>query len=87
MSNVHILLEALGHALHGIGDQRARQPVHRAVLVIGAFHVQHAILLFKGDAKRNRQAHFALGALHINLVRDYGDFYAGGQWNWFVSDA
>ena len=85
--DVHVLLEALCDAMNGIGNQRARQTMHGAMIVGGALHVQHAILLFKGDAVRNRYRHLALGSLHINLVRGDGDFYAGGQWNWFISDA
>src|SRR5947208_12897621 len=85
--NVHVLLKSGGHAMNRIGNQSASETVDRAKFFRIAFDVQHAILLFEGNAVRHRNGHFALGALYIDFACGYGDFYARGQWNWLVSDA
>jgi hypothetical protein len=57
------------------------------MIVRFTLHIEHAVFLLKADPARHRNTHFALGALDIDLVWGDGDFYAGGQWNWFVSYA
>src|SRR5215467_12767236 len=83
--NVELFLEARSNTGDGIGNKRASKAMHGAMIVRGALHVEHAILLFEGDAVRNCDAELALGALHVNFVRGDTDLYAGGNRNWFVS--
>src|SRR4030095_15867182 len=85
--DVHFLFEALRDAVDRVGHQRAGQAVNRAELFRVTLHVEYPVLLLKGNASGNQDAHLALGPLNVNLVRGHGDFYAGRQWNWFVSDA
>ncbi len=60
--------------------------VQRAVLFRGAQRVEHAILLFKGDAVRQRHREFALRPLHVDLAGLQRDLHAGWDWNWFAPD-
>ena len=62
------LRPALGDALHRVEDQRARQPVHRGVLVVVAVHVQNAVLGFERDALGDQRRDLALGAFDQNRV-------------------
>src|SRR5579862_7479486 len=84
--DVHFLFEARSHAVNGVGHQSASQPVNGAVLIGSALDVQHAILLFEGNAAGNGNAQLALGTLHFHFFRAEGDLYARRHWNWFVSD-
>src|SRR5262249_42663583 len=84
--DVHILLESLRDAIHRIGNQSAGQTMQRAMLIRSPFDVEHAILLFKGNAVRDVHAQLALGPLYIDPVRSQGNLYTRRHWNWFVSD-
>src|SRR5229473_373054 len=84
--DVELFLETRGHAQHGVGDQRAREAVKSAVLFRRAKSGQHAVLLFKGDALRDREGELALRPLHVDFAGLQGDLYARWHWNWFASD-
>jgi hypothetical protein len=71
--------------MHGVGNQRTRQTVKRAVFLGRSLRGQHAVLLFKRDAVRYREGKFALRSLHIDFAGLHGNLYACRHWNWFVS--
>src|SRR5260370_14990306 len=48
--DVQILLEALRDAVHRVGDERASQPVQRAMIFSGALGDEHAVFLLEGNA-------------------------------------
>jgi hypothetical protein len=72
--------------MDGVGDQRASQPVKRAMIFCGAFGGQHAVFLIKCDAMWHGHREFPLGSLHIDSSALQRDLYPAGHWNWFVSD-
>src|SRR5271157_11372 len=84
--DVEILLEALGDAMNGVGQKRARQPVQCAILFIIADRRQHAVLLLEPDLPRHKHEEFPLGALHFHLAAAGVDFYAGRHWNRFATN-
>src|SRR2546421_7141550 len=85
--DVELFLETGGHAVNGVGNQRAREAMKGAVLFGRAKGSQHAILLFKGDALRDREGELALRPLHVDFAGLHGDLYACRHWNWFASDS
>ena len=72
--------------MNRVGNQRAREAMKGAVLFGRAKGSQHAILLFKGDALRDREGELALRPLHVDFAGLHGDLYACRHWNWFASD-
>jgi len=64
--NLQILRKALGHAHYHVVYQGAGKTVQRAVtlVVAGALHVKHTIVLFNLHIRRDLFTKSALGALH-----------------------
>src|ERR1700676_2291347 len=85
--DVQILLEALRHAVHRVGHQRARESMQRAMLFGGALGEQHPIFLLESDAERHTDVQLALGALDFDLAALQRDFHALRDRNGFVADA
>src|SRR5260370_42500836 len=81
-----ILLKALRVAVHRVGDERASQPVQRAMIFGGALGDKHAVFLLEGNAVRHTHIELALRALHFDLTSLQRDFHALRKWNWFVAD-
>src|SRR2546422_1891191 len=76
--DVEFLLETLRDALDGVGYQRARQAVHRAILFALADSDQHAIVLLEVDARR--QLHTQLDLWPLHLDRASGDLHFHARW-------
>src|SRR6266849_4161809 len=85
--DVQILLEALRDAVHRVGDQRAGEPVQRAMLFGGALGDEHAVFLLEGDAEGHTYGELALGALHFDFPILQRNFHALRNRNWFIADA
>src|ERR1700738_470002 len=84
--DVQVLLETLRDAVHRVGDERASQPVQRAMIFRGALGDEHAVFLLEGDAVGHTHGELALGALHFDFPILQGDFHALRKRNWFVAD-
>src|SRR5260370_5167220 len=80
--DVELLLEARRHPMHGVGNQRASEAVKSAVLFRRAKGGQHAVLLFEGDAMRDREGKRALRPLQLYIAVRLADLYACRHWNW-----
>jgi len=85
--DVELFLEPGGHAVNGVGHQRASEPVERAMIFRRANGGQNAVFLLKRDAVRERHGKLSLGPLHVDLATLERDLDARWQWNWFASDA
>src|SRR6266566_382790 len=85
--DVELFLEARGHAVNVIGNQRAREAVKGAVLFGRTKGGEHAVLLFKADPLRDREGELALRPLHVDFAGLHGDLNACRHWNWFASDS
>src|SRR5712664_2985130 len=84
--DVQILLEALRDAVHRVGDERAGEPVQRAMIFGGALGNEHAVFLLEGDTEGHTHGELALGALHFDFPILQGDFHALRNRNWLVAD-
>ncbi len=85
--DVEILLESCGDAGDGIGHQRARQAVQRAMFVTGALGGEHAVLLLEVNSARQRDVHLALGSLHFDGVVLDRYLHPGRYRDQFVSNS
>ena len=83
--DVEFLFESFGDALHGVGHERPRQAMQRALRFVLPRGDQVPVLLLKFDSPRHGNVHLALRPLDFDRVRGNLHLYAGGKGDRFSS--
>src|SRR5580704_690848 len=85
--DIEVFLEAGRYAGDGVGNQRARKAVQRALIVRRTLRIENAVLLLEADAGRQRHIELALRALNFHFVGLDVDLHARGHRDDFVSNS